>query len=99
MSVVSAFVVVLATLFGACVGSFLNVVMWRAPRGESIVHPPSHCTRCGHVLRPLELIPVVSWLALGGRCRDCRVHISVRYPLVEMTVAAAFGVVAWLIVG
>ena len=92
-------IVLLAAVLGACIGSFLNVVLWRVPRGESIVHPPSHCTACGAELRPMELVPVVSWVTLRGRCRHCGVHISARYPLVELGVAVLFGLVAWLIVG
>ena len=92
-----AVVVVAAAVFGALVGSFLNVVVWRVPRGESIVSPGSHCPRCGTPLRPLELVPVVSWLALRGHCRSCRASISVRYPLVELAGAAVFGVVALML--
>jgi leader peptidase (prepilin peptidase)/N-methyltransferase len=95
----TAVLVLLAACLGACIGSFLNVVLWRVPRGESIVHPPSHCPNCGHELGPLELIPVLSWVALRGRCRTCRTHISPRYPLVELAVALVFGIVAWLVVG
>ena len=91
-------IVVLAGVFGAVIGSFLNVVLWRLPRGESIVSPPSHCPSCGQDLGPLELIPVLSWVALRGRCRHCGVHISARYPLIELGVAVLFGVVAWLVV-
>ena len=84
---------------GACIGSFLNVVLWRVPRGESIVSPPSHCPACGRELNAVELVPVLSWLVLRGRCRHCGVHISVRYPLVELGGAVVFALVAWLIVG
>jgi leader peptidase (prepilin peptidase)/N-methyltransferase len=93
-----AFVVVVAAIFGALVGSFLNVVLWRVPRRESVVSPGSHCPSCGTFLRPTELVPVVSWVALRGRCRTCGVHISARYPLVELGCAAVFGLVAWLVV-
>jgi leader peptidase (prepilin peptidase) / N-methyltransferase len=95
----SALVILLAGAFGTLIGSFLNVVLWRVPRGESIVSPPSHCPSCGHELRPLELVPVVSWVALRARCRECGVHISARYPLVELGVGVVFALVAWLIVG
>ena len=91
-------VVVFAAVFGALIGSFLNVVLWRVPRGESIVHPGSHCPECGTPLRPHELVPVVSWIALRGRCRTCGVRISVRYPLVELGCAVLFGLSAWLLV-
>jgi leader peptidase (prepilin peptidase)/N-methyltransferase len=90
---------VLAGVVGACVGSFLNVALWRIPRGESIVSPPSHCPACGRELGALELVPVMSWVALRGRCRHCGVHISARYPLVELGTALLFALVAWLIVG
>jgi len=81
-------------LFGLLVGSFVNVVIYRVPRGESVVFPPSHCTSCAHRISPLENIPIVSWLALGGRCRSCKAPISVRYPLVELVVGALFGLSA-----
>jgi leader peptidase (prepilin peptidase)/N-methyltransferase len=81
-------------LFGAVIGSFLNVCIHRLPRGESIVHPPSRCPRCGHRLAWYENVPVVSWLALRGRCRDCRSRIPVMYPLVELTTAIVF-VAGW----
>jgi leader peptidase (prepilin peptidase) / N-methyltransferase len=77
-----------ATLFGAIVGSFLNVVIHRVPRQESIVRPPSACPRCGIELRPVDNIPLVSYLLLRGRCRTCREPISLRYPLVEAGNAA-----------
>ncbi len=80
----------IAALFGLAIGSFLNVVIHRVPREESIVFPASRCTACGHVLGPLENIPVLSWLVLGGRCRACKKPISSRYPLVELMTAALF---------
>jgi len=76
------FTVALVVL-GLVVGSFLNVVIWRVPRGESIVHPGSHCPRCGSPIAGFDNIPVLAWLFLGGRCRTCRGPISARYPLVE----------------
>lgn len=84
-----------AVVVGLAVGSFLNVVVWRVPRGESVSHPPSACPRCGHVIRPRDNVPVVSWLLLRGRCRDCASPISVRYPLVEAGTAVLFGLTAW----
>jgi len=90
----TAVVVVIAFVFGAVVGSFLNVVLWRVPRGESIVSPPSHCPACGTPLQPSELIPIVSWVALRGRCRTCYTTISVRYPLVELATGLVFAAVA-----
>jgi leader peptidase (prepilin peptidase)/N-methyltransferase len=73
----------LAALFGALVGSFLNVVIHRLPRKESIVFPPSRCPKCGARIFPWDNVPVVSWLLLGGRCRACKAPISKRYPAVE----------------
>lgn len=86
---------VLAAALGAVIGSFLNVVIWRVPRGESIVRPPSACPRCGHSIRPYDNVPIVSWLVLRGRCRDCSAPISARYPLVELTTAVLFALVLW----
>jgi leader peptidase (prepilin peptidase)/N-methyltransferase len=73
----------LTALSGLVIGSFLNVVTWRMPRGESLVRPRSHCGACGHPVRPYDNVPVVSWLLLRGRCRDCGAKISARYPLIE----------------
>jgi leader peptidase (prepilin peptidase)/N-methyltransferase len=87
----SAFVFVLGTV----VGSFLNVVVWRLPRGESLSHPGSHCPKCGHAIRPWENIPIVSWLALRARCSQCRLPISMRYPLVELANGLLFLVLWW----
>ena len=75
---------IFATALGAIVGSFLNVVIYRYPRGESIVFPASHCPHCGTTIRPYDNVPVLAWLWLGGRCRTCRGTIDVRYPLVEL---------------
>ncbi len=70
-------------LLGACVGSFTNVVVWRLPRQESVVFPGSHCPKCGHSIRWYDNLPVLGWLLLRGRCRDCHARISWRYPAVE----------------
>lgn len=94
MVAMSAIQVTLIAVFGACIGSFLNVVLWRLPRGESVVRPPSRCTSCGHRLGLGELVPVLSWIALRGHCRDCGVRISARYPLVELATALLFGAAA-----
>lgn len=83
-----------AALLGLLVGSFLNVVIWRVPRGESVVRPASRCPSCGAAVRPRDNIPVLSWLLLRGRCRDCGAGISRRYPLVEVATAAVFAVIA-----
>lgn len=79
--------------FGALIGSFLNVVVYRVPRGMSVVAPPSACGSCGRAIRPYDNIPLVSWFVLRGRCRDCRAPISARYPLVELAGAVGFGIV------
>lgn len=78
---------------GLAVGSFLNVCIYRLPRGESLVLPASHCTSCGRSLQWYENVPVLSYLALGGRCRTCGVPISPVYPLIE--IAAAVVAVVW----
>lgn len=72
---------------GACVGSFLNVVIWRLPRGESLIFPGSHCPRCGEAIKWYDNVPLVSWLVLAGRCRQCKGRISPRYPLIELLTA------------
>ena len=77
-----AYVVLFA--LGLCFGSFLNVVIHRMPRGMSLAFPPSSCPACGHAIRPYDNIPLVSWLVLRGRCRDCAAPISPRYPAVEL---------------
>lgn len=82
-------------VLGTLIGSFLNVVVYRVPLGKSIVAPPSACGSCGHVVRAYDNIPLISWLVLRGRCRDCAAPISARYPLVELGGAIAFALVAW----
>lgn len=79
---------------GLLIGSFLNVVIWRVPRGESIVTPPSACPKCGKQISARDNIPVLSWLLLRGRCRNCRNPISARYPLVELGTAVLFALTA-----
>jgi leader peptidase (prepilin peptidase)/N-methyltransferase len=86
----------LVLALGAVVGSFANVCIHRLPKGESVVSPPSHCPSCGHAVRPRDNVPVLAWLWLGGRCRDCRAPIPVRYPLVEAGVAILFLASVWL---
>ncbi len=90
-----AVVLIFAGVLGALVGSFANVVIHRLPAGRSVVRPRSACPRCDRVLTPLELVPVLSWLALRGRCRGCGAAISGRYPLIEATVALLFVAAAW----
>jgi len=84
-------------VLGLLVGSFLNVVVWRVPRGESVVSPPSACPACGHRIRARDNVPVLSWLVLRGRCRDCGAPISPRYPLVELSTAVLFAGTAALV--
>jgi leader peptidase (prepilin peptidase)/N-methyltransferase len=82
--------IVLCGALGLLIGSFLNVVIARVPIGESIVRPPSHCPTCNTTLRAVDNIPVVSWIALRGKCRTCGTAISRRYPLVELLTAVVF---------
>jgi leader peptidase (prepilin peptidase) / N-methyltransferase len=84
-----AFIAVL----GAIVGSFLNVVVYRLPRGESLASPGSRCPSCGTPIAPYDNVPVLSWLLLRGRCRHCDASISPRYPAVELLTAATFAAV------
>lgn len=79
-----------ACLLGLAIGSFLNVVIHRAPKAESLIRPPSHCPNCGHAIRNRHNIPVLGWVWLRGRCADCGVRISARYPLVELATAVLF---------
>jgi len=81
-------------VLGLLVGSFLNVVVYRVPRGESIVTPRSRCPSCGTPVRSRDNVPVLSWLLLRGRCRDCGNEIAARYPLVEAFTGATFAAVA-----
>ncbi len=82
--------------FGACVGSFLNVVIWRLPRGESIVFPGSHCPSCGRAIAWYDNIPLLSWIVLRARCRHCKAPISPRYLLVEaVTAVIVCGMFVW----
>jgi leader peptidase (prepilin peptidase) / N-methyltransferase len=84
-------------ILGTLVGSFLNVVIWRVPQGLSIVRPGSACPKCAHQITPLENIPILSWVALRGRCSGCRSGISVRYPIVEAATGALFVLMAWAV--
>jgi leader peptidase (prepilin peptidase)/N-methyltransferase len=79
-----------AALFGLIIGSFLNVVAWRLPRGESLVRPRSKCPGCGEPVKPYDNVPIVSWLVLRGRCRGCGERISARYPVIEGLTAALY---------
>jgi len=86
---------VVAGVFGLAVGSFLNVVIYRVPRGESVVSPPSRCPSCGTAISPRHNLPVIGWLVLHGRCYDCKAPISKRYPLVEATTGVLFAALTW----
>jgi leader peptidase (prepilin peptidase)/N-methyltransferase len=86
---------IFAGLFGLAFGSFLNVCLSRWPAGESVVQPRSHCRQCDRTLTWWENVPLVSWLALRGRCRTCHAWIGWRYPLVEFSVALLWAIVAW----
>jgi leader peptidase (prepilin peptidase) / N-methyltransferase len=87
-------VAIIAGLFGTIFGSFLNVVIHRLPREESIVFPSSHCPSCGVAIRPYDNIPVLSYIFLGGRCRACKSSISLRYPAVELLTGILWTLVA-----
>ena len=87
-------ILILLFLLGLSVGSFCNVLIYRLPKGEEFVKTPSHCMTCGHELKWFELIPVVSWLAQGGKCRGCGVKLSTQYPVVE-----AINGLMWLVTG
>ena len=87
---------VVSFVLGAVIGSFLNVCIWRIPEEKSIVFPSSHCPKCGTSIRPYDNIPILSWLALRGRCRDCGEAISPRYPLVELLTGLLSLALGWL---
>jgi leader peptidase (prepilin peptidase)/N-methyltransferase len=88
--------VFVAAAFGAVIGSFLNVCIYRIPKGRSVVWPGSACGSCGHMLAWFENVPIVSYLVLRGRCRACRSPISLRYPFVELLTAVMFAGAWWL---
>lgn len=98
MEVPMPLLVAIVLVWGACWGSFLNVVIYRLPAGMSVARPPSHCPACESPIRPWQNIPLLSWAFLGGRCASCRVAISMRYPAVEAVTAALALAVAlpWL---
>jgi leader peptidase (prepilin peptidase) / N-methyltransferase len=87
-------IVLFAAVLGGCVGSFLNVVIYRLPNGLSLISPPSHCPQCKEPIRWFDNVPVLGWIMLGGHCRHCRCWIPIRYPLVEAFTAAMFAALA-----
>lgn len=89
-----AFILSVLTVLGVCVGSFLNVLIYRIPKGEEFVKTPSHCMNCGHTLSWYENIPIFSWLLQRGKCRSCGVKLSAQYPVVE-----ALNGAMWLLTG
>lgn len=98
-------VLVFSFIFGLIIGSFLNVCIYRIPNGKSIVWPPSFCPKCGAHIKPYDNIPVISYILLWGKCRRCKAHISIQYPLVELLTAALtllfvwrYGITGWTFV-
>jgi leader peptidase (prepilin peptidase) / N-methyltransferase len=94
----AAFVAAVAGAFGLVLGSFLNVVLYRVPRGKSIVRPGSACPSCGTPIKWFDNVPVVSWVVLRARCRSCGTGISPIYPAVELATGALFAVLALVFV-
>ncbi len=90
------FQLILGGVIGLCIGSFLNVVIYRVPLKKSIVTPPSRCRNCDYLLTWYDNIPVLSWLWLRGRCRKCGTGVSMQYPIVELITGALFVLVIWL---
>jgi leader peptidase (prepilin peptidase)/N-methyltransferase len=91
-----AFPLGLAAVVGLCIGSFLNVCIYRLPRGQSLVAPPSRCPSCERPLRWYHNIPIVSWLVLRGRCGHCQAPISMQYPIIELVTALIWVLIVWL---
>lgn len=91
-------IIILAIILGTCFGSFLNVVIDRLGDGKSIVAPGSHCDTCKHKLTPLELIPVLSYICLRGRCKNCHVKLSIQYLLLEVVTGLLFGYLMWFVI-
>jgi leader peptidase (prepilin peptidase) / N-methyltransferase len=91
----SSMLLLLAGVLGLCVGSFLNVCIHRLPRRESLLWPASRCPRCGTSLRWVHNVPLVSWIALRGRCASCRAPISAQYPVVELVTALLWVLIVW----
>src|ERR1700709_162213 len=83
-------IIIFLFVLGSCIGSFLNVVVWRLPRGESLVTPPSRCPKCNTRLSWRDNIPVFGWIFLRGKCRYCKAPISPRYPTIEAITGGLF---------
>ena len=94
-TLVFAIATIFVFLVGACIGSFLNVVIYRIPAGLSLVYPPSRCPKCGHGLGATENVPILGWLWLKGRCRWCKTAIAPRYPIIEAVTGIVFLAVFW----
>jgi leader peptidase (prepilin peptidase)/N-methyltransferase len=92
---IEPFVLPFTVALGAILGSFLNVLILRLPKEESVVFPGSKCPNCQTPIAWYDNVPVISWLVLGGKCRSCKAGISVQYPLVELVVAALWGLAVW----
>ena len=90
------FYIVFLFLLGSCIGSFLNVVVWRLPRGKSLFWPPSACPKCGHALAWYDNLPVIGWIMLAGKCRYCREPVSSRYPIIEAVTGLLMVLYYWL---
>ncbi len=84
------FILIYIIILGILIGSFLNVVAYRIPREESISYPPSHCPNCNYRLKFYDLIPIFSYIALKGKCRNCKSRISIKYPIVELITGLLF---------
>ncbi|MCH2205196.1 MAG: prepilin peptidase [Lentisphaerales bacterium] len=91
----STFGVIFSFAFGACIGSFLNVCIWRLPRGENLSYPSSHCPNCNYSIPSYENIPILAWLWLRGKCKNCRIGISPRYVIIETITALIFVFITW----
>lgn len=90
MTSITIMISIISVIFGLLIGSFLNVCIYRIPREESIAFPPSHCTNCNSEIKRYDLIPVISYIFLKGRCRNCKAKISIRYPLIELITSLLF---------
>lgn len=95
--VTKIFYTVIVFLFGTLIGSFLNVLIYRIPKGENFVTENSHCMSCNHRLYAKDLVPLFSWLFLGGKCRYCKAKISVQYPIVEAINGIMYALIFWFI--